>query len=127
MRRAPIRARRATPRRRTAPQEGADWWEEATALMLVRCRHLCERCNRPLMGRMERHHRTRRRDGGDRLSNLLALHPGCHTYITEHPEEAKANGWIVPALSDAPPTTVPVRIVGAWWLLRDDGGKTPVP
>jgi hypothetical protein len=122
-----IRARRATPRRRTAPQEDAAWWEEANAVLVTRCHGRCERCNLGLNGQMERHHRIRRRDGGDRLSNLLALHPTCHTYITEHPEEAKANGWIVSALAGTDPTEARVRIDGLWWLLRDDGTKVPVP
>lgn len=122
-----IRAKRATPRRRAAPQEDRSWWDAATVTLLARCHGRCERCNQPLDGNLERHHRIRRRDGGDRLSNLLALHSRCHTYITEHPEEAKANGWIVSALSGIDPTEAPVRIDGQLWVLRDDGGKTPVP
>lgn len=123
-----IRAKRATPRRRAAPQEDGVWWElVATPALVTRCHGRCERCGQPLAGSMERHHRIRRRDGGDRLSNLLALHPRCHTYITEHPDEAKANGWIVSALSGIDPTDAPVRIDGVLWLLRDDGIKTPVP
>jgi hypothetical protein len=122
-----IRRRRATARRRGAPQEDAAWWEEATLLLLARSGHRCERCGQPLNGNLERHHRIRRRDGGDRLSNLLALHSRCHTYITEHPEEAKANGWIVSALSSIDPADAPVRIAGSLWYLRDDGTKQPVP
>lgn len=122
-----IRAKRATPRRRAAPQHDEQWWAWATVELLRRCHGLCERCGQPLGGNLERHHRMRRRDGGDRLSNLLALHSRCHTYITEHPEEARANGWIVSALSTAAPDEVPVRIAGLLWLLRDDGTKSVVP
>jgi hypothetical protein len=101
-----------------------EFW--ATVMLLHRCNHRCERCGQ-LLTSMERHHRIRRRDGGDRLSNLLALHPRCHAYITEHPEEAKANGWIVSALGTTGPDEAPVRIDGTLWLLRDDGTKTPCP
>lgn len=126
MKRTPMRRKRATPRRRTAPRGDADWWENATRLLLVRCGHRCERCGQPLTREnMERHHRQRRRDGGDRLSNLLALHSRCHAYITEHPAEARANGWIVPVGED--PTEVTVVLPGltgtARWYLRDDGTK----
>ena len=79
----------------------------------------------------ERHHRQRRQVGGDRLSNLLALHSLCHRYITEHPTEAEANGWIVsshgPGGVAPDPAAAPVRIRGALWLLDDDGGKRPLP
>lgn len=61
------------------------------------------------------------------MANLLALHPRCHAYITEHPAEARANGWIVTALGTQDVADVPARIGGVWWLLRDDGSKVPVP
>lgn len=122
-----MKQKRATPRRRNAPVWGPAEWEEATLLLLARSGHRCERCGHPLAGRMERHHRIRRRDGGDRLSNLLVLHSSCHQYVTEHPEEARANGWIVSALSGVDPAAAPVRIAGALWFLRDNGTKVPVP
>lgn len=127
MKRTPIKRRRMTKRRREAPQEDAAWWEEANHLLLLRSGHRCERCGH-VLGEpqyIERHHRLRRRDGGDRLSNLLILHRRCHTYITEHPAESKVNGWIVPTGQD--PSEVPVILPGltgtARWLLRDDGSK----
>jgi hypothetical protein len=125
-----IRKKRATPRRRLSPQEGADWWAEATLTLLARCGYRCERCNQPLGENLERHHRQRRQVGGDRLSNLLALHSRCHQYITEHPAEAETQGWIVSTHGPdgAPdPALVKVRIGGYWWLLGDDGRKTPLP
>ena len=114
------------PRRRAAPQEGRDWWEKATAALRYRSADRCERCRDPLSpDRAERHHRMRRRDGGDRLSNLLWLCRKCHAWITEHPAEAMANGWIVSALASPPldPATVPVRM-GAYGRLHllDDRG-----
>lgn len=124
-----LRARRPTPRRRDTPQESAGWWETyANPLLMQRSGGRCEHCGRrPNPGQgFERHHRVRRRDGGDRLANLLLLLPSCHTYITEHPTEAKANGWIVEPTID--PETVPVRYQGGhlWWL-DDHGGRSLVP
>jgi hypothetical protein len=99
--------------------------------LLTRCGYRCERCGQPLGDNMERHHRQRRQVGGDRLSNLLALHSTCHAYITEHPEEAMANGWIVtthgPGGEVPDPALAKVRIGGYWWLLNDDGRKSPLP
>jgi hypothetical protein len=99
--------------------------------LLARCGYLCERCNQPLGDNLERHHRQRREVGGDRLSNLLALHSLCHRYITEHPEEAETQGWIIsshgPGGVAPDPATVRVRIRGFWWTLGDDGQKHPLP
>lgn len=124
-----VRVRRATPRRRDAPEQDADWWAMATHYLAVRSGGYCERgCGRNLVGttvRAERHHRMRRRDGGDRLSNLLLLCTLCHRHITEHPEEAAANGWIVYALADVEPADVPVRLAdGYLYRLDDTGGRT---
>lgn len=130
MKRKAIRPRRNTRRRRESPQEDAAWWEDATHTLLRRCGFRCERCGDDLGNNLERHHRQRRQVGGDRLANLLALHSRCHTYITEHPEEALANGWIVSTHGPdgtPDPAEVPVRIGGYLWYLRDDGTKVPVP
>jgi len=92
-------------------------------LLWARSRGLCERCgDRPPA---ERHHRKRRRDGGDRLSNLLFLCTLCHGEITDQPESvtrARALGYVVPALGIAEPDTYPVLLWGATWVLLDDGG-----
>lgn len=123
--RRPVKPRRA-PRRRTAPQWTAEDWETANPLLLTRCAGRCEKCGHDLGNTMERHHRQRREVGGDRLANLVALHPACHQWVHAHPEEARANGWIVSA-HDPDPAAVPVRIGGWLWVLRDDGTKHPVP
>lgn len=132
-------SRRATPRRRDAPEESTEWWVQATHALAVRSTGRtggpqCERCGRPLTAgvRAERHHRQRRRDGGDRLANLLLLCNSaparCHQHVTEHPREAVANGWIVPATGDADPATVPVRLADGYLYLLDDlGGRTLIP
>ena len=95
---------------------------------MLRSRGLCERCQCDLNTvRIERHHRIRRRDRGDRLSNLLALCSACHLWITDHPEEAYANGWSIRALDDVDPETMPVRINGWLWLLSDNGSRKMIP
>lgn len=121
-----IRPRRDQPRRREAPQQDAGWWEWATTMLVSRCGGFCEKCHEPLTrGDMERHHRKRRRDGGDRLANLLLLHRRCHQWITEHPDEAKRHGWIVHPVDDV--ETVPVLIRGGYWFLDDYGLMTACP
>lgn len=129
MKRSPVRKKRATPRRRKAPRHtDPDWWINATQTLLRRCGHRCERCGDPLRDQIERHHRQRRAAGGDRIANLMALHPYCHQWITEHPDFARHEGWIVPATGiEDDPANVPIRLDGYWWLLDDQGGKTPVP
>lgn len=128
MKRSPIRPKRATPRQRIAPKEDFGWWEDATQILLTRCHGLCEHCGADLhQTGIERHHRVRRRDGGDTLANLLALCPKSHRHITENPAEAYANGWMVRALTDEDPAHVPVRIAGYWWLLDNTGRKSLVP
>lgn len=80
-------------------------------------------CGEPLRGRAERAHRIRRRDGGDRLANLLLLHPGCHAWTHSHPVEAMERGLIVHALSSIDVALVPVRLgTRGLVLLDDDGG-----
>ena len=125
MKRSRIKPKRSTPRRRNAPRYERPQWDEATMLLLARSRGRCERCDEPLDGRGERHHRKRRRDGGDRLANLLLICRDCHGEITDNPESvtrARALGYIVPALGIAEPDTYPVLLWGTTWVLLDDDG-----
>lgn len=131
MKRAPIKRRRSTPRRREAPRWDADQWREAEGLLLVRSRGLCECCGRrpTATDPVERHHRQRRRDGGDRLANLLRLRRSCHAWWTAHPAAAVDKGIIVRTGMD--PGQVPVRVAQrhGWWswvVLDDDGGARGV-
>lgn len=122
-----VKRRRETPRRRNAPQEEFGWWQTfANPLLMMRSGGICEvgGCDLNQTG-IERHHRQRRRDGGDRLANLMALCPRHHHYVTDHPEEAYANGWSVRALDLTDPADVPVRLAptGHLWRLDDQGGK----
>lgn len=70
---------------------------------------------------MERHHRQRRRDGGDRLSNLLAVLPECHGEIHSHPALAREHGWIVSAFA-ADPARVEVLQWGEQRVTFTDDG-----
>lgn len=92
-------------------------------LLQARARGRCDCCGKPLDGRCERHHRMRRRDGGDRLSNLLVLRPECHHYWTAHPEEARERGLIVSALGGLDPAAEPVLLHGLRRVLLGDGGE----
>lgn len=122
MKRSPIRPRRREPRRREAPRWTADEWAGIDMLLRARAGDRCEACGHPLRGRAERHHRQRRRDGGDRLANLLLLSPECHAWVTTHPDEARRRGLIVSAYEDDP-AAVPVLHRGRVWVLLGDGGE----
>ena len=91
--------------------------------MLIRCAGVCWWCDRPLGGTGVRHHRMRRRDGGDRLANLLLLHPWCHNVssgsVHQEPRAAKERGFIVPSWAD--PLTYPVAVRDQWYVLSDEG------
>lgn len=120
MRRSPIRSRRATPRRRTAPRWSPAEWEEANAALQQRSGLRCECCGQPAVTDVERHHRQRRRDGGDRLSNILWLTREHHAHWTAHPADAIERGIIVPTYAD--PATKPVLWRGTELVLLDDDG-----
>lgn len=116
-----VKAVRSKPRRREAPRWTRADWVKANTLLMERSGGVCERCRKPDCGPFERHHRKRRRDGGDRLANLLLLGRPCHVWVTEHPREAREAGWIVPVWGD--PLVVPVLVGSRWWLLDDAGNK----
>lgn len=120
-----MKQKRSMPRRRTAPQWTAAGWETANQVLAVRCAGRCEVCGDLLRGRVERHHRKRRRDGGDTLAQILYLHPGCHNKVTENPTWAHDHGYIVWVAEN--PLDVPVFWCGRQWVLLDDeGGCTPI-
>lgn len=79
-------------------------------------------CGKPRTA-TERHHRQRRQVGGDRLANVILLHPACHQYVTEHPDEAMAFGLIVSSYAEDP-AAVPMQhgVLGHVYL--DDEGST---
>lgn len=120
--RAGVKPRRDSPRQRTAPTWTRDEWTAMDRLLQARAGGLCDCCGVPLDGACERHHRQRRRDGGDRLANLLVLRPACHRYWTGQPEEARRRGLIVSAYV-VDPGAVPVLWRGREWLVLGDGGE----
>lgn len=129
MKRSRIKPRRDTPRRREAPRWTADEWEWANQLLAVRSGGRCECCGRELEAGewWERHHRQRRRDGGDRLANVVLLRSTCHKAWTEHPDHAVKRGVIVPAYT-RDPAAVPLLHLGSRWVVLDDeGGVTALP
>lgn len=124
MHRARIRPRRSSPRRRTAPKWTRVDWEAANPILMARCGGYCECCGLPLDGQVERAHRLKRRDGGDRLSNVLMLHPRCHAWTHAYPTQAGHLGLILRTHQD--PTNVPVFVrAHRWVLLTDDGTTIP--
>jgi hypothetical protein len=117
-----VKQRRTTPRRREAPRWSADEWASADLTLQARAGSVCECCG-GFAVRFERHHRKRRRDGGDRFANIVLLASDCHTYWTAHPAEARERGLIVPTWAEIPST--PLLWHGTEWsLLHDDGGRT---
>lgn len=119
-----VRRKRATPRRREAPRFEEGDWDDATMILLARCGGRCEVCGKNLDGDGVRHHRMRRKDGGDRLANLMLIHDACHRDVHAHPQDSVDNGWICPTWST--PDNWPMLIRGRLWFLEDCGGKVPV-
>ncbi len=61
----------------------------------VRDSYTCQWCLQP-GGRVDPHHRLRRSAGGkDDLRTLISCHRICHSYIHDHPEEARRRGFLV--------------------------------
>lgn len=128
MRRTPLRRKRPTPRRRSAPVWTAEEWERGTETMYLRQRGLCDWCGDPLGRSAVRHHRMRRRDGGDTFPNLVMLHDHCHKHIHLYPEDAKVRGFIVPTYESPEHTPLDVQQTTgqhAFWLTRD-GRRRPL-
>lgn len=109
----------------TSAQE-ADAYELAT----LRDSNTCQRCRRNC-GPIARDHRKNRGQGGWTIpSNLQCLGLGCHTWKTEHPEDAVVEGWAVPGFPMAVPREWPARrwlatehgMLRLAWVLYDDAG-----
>lgn len=91
-------------------RERLDWegWQQATVALVRRDSDRCGWCGQPLAGNAERHHRQRRRVGGDALANLVLLHSRCHQDVHSHPLLAQERGFIVPTWGDF--ETWPIRM-----------------
>lgn len=103
---------------------------EQRRLLFERTGGACEWCGRVLWEeRFDAHHRQLRSRGGTwALSNLVAVHPECHTNdagsIHMHPRLAKSRGFMVSAWAD--PRAIPVEVGHVLYWLLDDGAMTPV-
>lgn len=127
MARSRVKPKRSTPRRREAPRWDWDAWLTAGPMLEARAGGCCERCGSG-RGPFDRHHRKRRRDGGDTYANILYVCSGpggCHGWIHEHPAESRKAGWIVAVARD--PASMPVWWRRQTWLFFDaDGGTHPM-
>lgn len=123
MKRTPIRAKRKTPRRRPAPRWSFADWLDAGPFLEARSGGVCEWCGSP--NQLERHHRKRRRDGGETFSNIVVLCRDDHRWAHEHPVRAREVGLIVSVSRD--PEQVPFLSRRREWVwLREDGSAVPL-
>lgn len=107
------------------PRWSAEQWADNDLFLMGRAAGSCERCGKEC-GPVERHHRKRRREGGDSLSNLLVVGRECHAQIHAHPVESRKFGWIVSVYRD--PLEVPVLWHRSEWVsFDDDGNRLPLP
>lgn len=118
---APKRRERPTQKVQNRPKPKVDKKSQSQGRTLVAARSggLCEIC--ALAPAREWHHRKNRSQGGTwAASNGMHLCSADHAWITEHPEQAAANGWTVKSYED--PSAEPVLRRGKWMLLDDSGG-----
>lgn len=99
----------------------AEQWADAEYVLQARAGQACERCGKQC-GPVERHHRMRRREGGDSFAQILYLGRPCHQHIHAHPVEARKFGWIVATYRD--PLTTPVLLRFTDWVYFDNEGGT---
>ena len=67
---------------------------QAAATAYERDGYVCRWCQAP-GGHLDAHHVLRRSQGGkDEPGNLVSVHRLCHSYIHEHPLEAKSRGFL---------------------------------
>lgn len=132
--RAPFRAGRGggeTPQR----SRGSEVARDVRANVYERDGHACVRCGKAVgPGNRQLQHRVARGMGGradhDRPSALILLcgfsatdPAGCHEHVERWRTEAQAGGYGVPMGTD--PLKWAVRYPDGWYLLDDDGGRTP--
>lgn len=108
---------------RAKPQVDKGSQHQGRTLVAARSGGLCEIC--ALAPAREWHHRKNRSQGGTwAASNGMHLCPADHAWITEHPDQAAANGWTVRSYHDPAVTTCLRR--GKWVLLDNEGGVSAV-
>ena len=73
---------------------------KAAAATFARDDFTCQWCKRP-GGRLDPHHRLRRSQGGkDDSFYLVSVHRVCHSFIHDHPAEAKRRGFLVSSVEE---------------------------
>jgi hypothetical protein len=107
--------------------------EAARRIVRERDGHRCQSCGVSIVDRPSAlHHRRRKGMGGSALleqpANLIrACGNGnadfCHGYMHSNPDHAHDIGWVLWATDD--PETTPVLLFDGWFLLSDDGARTP--
>lgn len=106
------------------PRWSATEWADNELFLMGRAAGSCERCGKEC-GPVQRHHRKRRREGGDSLENLVVLGAPCHRWAHAHPVEARRTGFIVSMSRE--PAEVPILWhLHEWVYLDDVGGKHPL-
>lgn len=69
----------------------------------------------------EINHRVRRREGGHSPANLHLVCSTDHQRLHSNPEWARERGYILSAVQDVDPGSMPLRAWYGWTLLRPDG------
>lgn len=114
--------------------------ETARTLVRERDKGLCQMCGRWFQY-PNTHHRINRGSGGsaqyERASLLVTLcgsgTTGDHGWVTQNPKAAgRASdggiGFLLPRNNpDIDPEREPIRLFEGWFLLADDGTRTPCP
>lgn len=102
----------------------AEQWADAEYVLQNRAEQCCERCGKQC-GPVERHHRKRRREGGDGFEQIVYLGAPCHREIHAHPVESRRTGFIVSMSRE--PLEVPILWhLREWVYLDADGLKHPL-
>ena len=67
------------------------------------------------------HHRKNRSQGGGWCpSNIVALCPGCHKWVTEHPKAAGGEGFHVPGWQDTQEIPI-LKDRRVWTIIKSTG------
>jgi hypothetical protein len=95
----------------------------------------CQMCGRHLLDQVRSvHHRLNKGRGGsallERASILIRACGdgvlGCHGRVTRNPDWAGMIGWLLPRNNpDIDPEQEPILLFDGWFLLDDEGNRTP--
>jgi len=111
--------------------------DAARSIVRTRDGHQCQMCGRSIVDFPSNiHHRINKGNGGsaqyERPSLLIRLCGSgttyCHGWVTGHPKLAEDTGWLLPRNNpDIDPEQEPIQLFEGWFLLLDDGSRTPCP